>query len=132
MSVNYAILPSRIKAVFIDTLVLIAAMYAISELFNLLGDISNVIRVIAFMVVFLFYDPFFTSQYGGTIGHSFCKISVRREDDIKKTISFPMALVRYLLKTILGWYSLLTVTGNEKKKAVHDIIVKSVVIEIEE
>ena len=130
MKVEYAILPRRVKAVFVDTIILVAAMYAVSEVFNLLGETPNAIRIIAFLVIFLCYDPFFTSQYGGTIGHSFSKISVRTENDINKTISFPVAVVRYILKAILGWYSLLTVTGNKKKKAVHDFVAKSVVIEV--
>ena len=46
-----------------------------------------------------------------------------------KNISFPFALVRYLLKMFLGWISLLTITANDKKKAIHDFVAKSVVIE---
>ena len=127
---QYAILPSRVKAVIIDSLLLIAAMYGISELFSLLDNVSNTIKIVSFIFIFLVYDPFFTSSFGGTIGHSYSKITVRREDDPTRNISFPAAIIRYLLKVFLGWFSLLTVTGNEKKKAMHDFVAKSVVLEI--
>ncbi|MCB0456661.1 MAG: RDD family protein, partial [Flavobacteriaceae bacterium] len=68
--------------------------------------------------------------YGGTIGHSYSGIGVRRDDDSDKNISLPSAIVRFIIKLLLGWISLLTVTGNEKRKAIHDFIVKSVVLEI--
>ena len=76
----------------------------------------------------LLYDPFFTSHYGGTIGHSFSKITVRKDIDRENHIGFTSALLRFIIKISLGWFSLLTVTGNKKKKAIHDFVVNSVVI----
>jgi len=40
-------------------------------------------------------------------------------------------LVRFLAKVGLGWLSLLTVTGNEKKMAIHDYLAQSVVLSVE-
>ncbi len=78
--------------------------------------------------MFILYDPFFTGQFGGTIVHSYSNITVRKDVDRERFISFPSALIRFVLKFSLGWVSLLTVTGNEKKKALHDFIAKSVVL----
>lgn len=129
MTVNYAILPSRIKAAVIDGVAVIAAMYAVSEILALFESVPTYMRIAAFIVIFVVYDPFFTSVFGGTIGHSYSKITVRKESDLKKHISFPAAVIRFILKALLGWLSLLTVTGDAKKKAIHDIAVKSVVVE---
>lgn len=129
MEKTYAILPYRIKAAFIDAVVMIAFMYGISELFGLFDQVPNVARVVAAIFIFLLYDPLFTSIYGGTIGHSFAKIEVKRQEDNTKNISFPAAILRFLCKAFLGWISLLTVTGNDKKQALHDLLVKSVVLE---
>lgn len=130
MNVQYAILPSRVKAVVIDSIVLIAAMYGISEVLSLFEEVSDTMRIVSFILIFSFYDPFFTSRFGGTIGHSYSKINVKRENNLSRNISFPVAVIRYLLKTFLGCVSLLTVTGNDKKKAIHDFVAKSVVVEI--
>jgi uncharacterized RDD family membrane protein YckC len=129
MEKTYAILPYRIKAAFIDSVVMIALMYGISELFGLFEQVPDIARAIAAIFIFLLYDPLFTSIYGGTIGHSFSGIEVKQQEDITKNISFPAAIARFLCKALLGWISLLTVTGNEKKQALHDLLVKSVVLE---
>ena len=128
MNEKYAILPDRIKAAIIDAII-IAAMYAVSELFNLFDIVPNVVRIVTALFLFILYDPLFTSQYGGTIGHSYSGISVKKDNDTTKNISFPFAFIRFILKAFLGWLSLLTVTGNEKKKAIHDFVANSVVLE---
>ncbi|GAB5399937.1 MAG: hypothetical protein Aureis2KO_15220 [Aureisphaera sp.] len=126
---TYANLPSRVKAAFIDAVVLIGAMYAITELFNLFGEIPTWLRILAWVSIFILYEPLLVSIYGGTMGHSYSKITVRREADSEKKIGFVMAVLRFVVKFFLGWISLLTVTGTEKKQAIHDHIVKSVVLE---
>ncbi len=127
--VKYASVKPRIKAVFIDSFIIMGSMYLVSELFALFGFIPNFIKIIVFVAIFLLYDPLMTSFKGGTIGHSLSNISVRRDGDTEKFISFPSALIRFILKSLLGWISLLTVTGNEKRKAIHDAAANSVVIE---
>lgn len=127
MIVKYAILPTRVKAVIIDSLIIVAAMYFISEVLDLFENVAVLIKMLCFALILL-YDPIFTSLYGGTIGHSFCNISVKKESDLSENISFPLAVLRYLIKTSLGWISLISVTANDKRKAVHDFLAKSVVI----
>ncbi len=129
MKKKYAILPDRVKAAVIDGIVIIAAMYIISEILNLFENVPNFVRIIAAIILFILYDPFFTSKYGGTIGHSYSNISVKNDSDVSKNISFPIAILRFVLKASLGWLSLLTVTSNNKKKAIHDLAVNSVVLE---
>lgn len=131
MTNQYAILPDRVKAVVIDSIILIAAMYLISEIFAQFDEVPQYIRITAFVLISIVYDPFFTSTWGGTIGHSYSNISVRKEVDQSKNISFFSALIRFILKSTLGWISLLTTGTNEKKKAIHDFAAGSVVIEID-
>lgn len=88
MTFNYAILPSRVKAAFIDSLILVASMYALSELLALFESVPDFVRMMAFVVIFIVYDPFFASTFGGTIGHSYSKITVRKESDMKKIFHF--------------------------------------------
>ncbi len=127
--ITYANLSVRVKAAIIDSLLLIGFIIAISELFDLFEAVPDTLRMVAFIFAFILYDPLFTSIYGGTIGHSFSGIGVRSESDVEKKIPFPMALMRFLVKVLLGWISLVTITGNKKKKAIHDYVAKSVVVE---
>lgn len=128
MKNEYAILPDRIKAAVIDAILLIAAMYAASEILNLFDNVPNFVRISIAAILFILYDPFFTSRFGGTIGHSYSNITVKKDLDRNRNIGFPAALLRFVLKATLGWISLLTVTGNEKRKAIHDFAVNSVVL----
>ncbi|MCL6267925.1 RDD family protein [Flagellimonas myxillae] len=127
---DYAILPNRIKAVVIDAIILICAMYLISELFASFEHVPNYARIVAFVLIAILYDPIFTSAFGGTIGHSYGGITVRRESDPGKHILFPLAIVRFLVKTLFGWLSLLTVTSSDKKQALHDLVVGSIVLDV--
>ena len=124
----YGSLLNRIKAVFIDAIVLgglgLLATFVLSKFDNP----PDYARAIAFLFVFVLYDPLFTSFTGGTIGHHFIGIKVRRDKDPDKKIIFPLALIRFIIKAIFGWVSLLTVTGNSQKKALHDIVAGSVVL----
>lgn len=131
METTYANLPTRIKAAFIDAVVLIGAMYAVTEIFNLLGEVPTWVRTLAWISIFLLYESLLVSIYGGTMGHSYSKITVRSATDDKKKINFLWAVLRFVVKFFLGWISLLTVTGTEKKQAIHDHVVNSVVLEEE-
>ncbi|WP_047417003.1 RDD family protein [Cellulophaga sp. Hel_I_12] len=128
MQVSYAVLPERVKAAIIDSIVLIVMMYAVSELFGVFETVPDSFRILAFISIFILYDPILTSIYGGTIGHSFSKILVKSAKNPLKNISFPLAIIRFIIKFFLGWLSLLTVTSNEKRKALHDFAVNSIVI----
>lgn len=57
-------------------------------------------------------------------------LRVKNESNEEKNILFHKAILRYLVKSSLGWISLLTVSGNKKKKAIHDKVAGSVVIYI--
>ncbi|WP_263649779.1 RDD family protein [Rasiella rasia] len=125
----YANLPQRIKAACIDAVVLIALMYAASEILSLFENVSNWIRIVIALFLFVLYEPLLVSIYGETIGHFYSKISVEKDGQSGKKISFTRALARFICKFLLGWISLLTVTGSDKKQAIHDHVANSVVVE---
>jgi uncharacterized RDD family membrane protein YckC len=91
-------------------------------------NLVDSVRIGTFIFIFFLYDPLFTSVFGGTIGHMMMGMRVKRENDETKNILFPMAIVRFAVKAVLGWISLLTVLGNEKRKAIHDYLIRSVVV----
>ncbi|WP_412987915.1 RDD family protein [Pontimicrobium sp. IMCC45349] len=125
---KFAAIKDRIQAAIIDSIIIIIAIFLVSELFTQFESVSKLVKIIAFLIIFILYDPLLTSINGGTIGHSLSKITVRKEGDLNKNISFPLAVIRFILKALLGWVSLITISGNEKKKAIHDFVANSVVI----
>lgn len=125
---SYAGIFDRVKAVIIDSIILIILMYVTTDLLSLFDNVPNSARIIAFVCIFCLYDPMLTSVFGGTIGHKLSGIRVKQEEHPEKNIPFLLALLRYITKASLGWISLLTVSGHEKKKAIHDAIAGSVVV----
>lgn len=129
---NYAGVSLRIKAIVVDTIVLVIFMVLTTFILSQFQTVSDGVRMFAFIFIFLLYDPIFTSTFGGTIGHMMLGIKVKRESDENKNIPIHFAIIRYIIKAFLGIISLLTVSGNAKSKAIHDYIVGSVVLIDEE
>lgn len=125
---KYTGVMERIKAIIVDNLVIVGFIFLITNIFSNFENVPNNARIMAFVFVFLLYDPLFTSVFGGTIGHMIIGIRVKREANEKKNILFPLAIIRYVVKVLLGWISLLTVSSNEKNKAIHDYVVGSVTL----
>lgn len=132
MKIKHALLPDRVKALVIDSIVIVGLMFAASEVLTFFDEVSIYIKVIIFVFAFIIYEPLFVSMYGQTIGHSYSKIKVVKDDNsFKNKISFPAALIRYFMKAVLGWISLLTVSTNEKKQALHDLMIGTIVLKTE-
>lgn len=118
----------RLKAVLTDSLVIVGLMILIGTIFSNFKNVPESLRMFAFIFVFGLYDPIFTSLFGGTIGHRVMGLRIKRDDNSNKNIPFLNAVLRYFFKVFLGFISLLTVSNNEKGKAIHDIVAKSVVV----
>lgn len=125
----YAHLFTRVKAAFIDSIAFVILIYSATEVFNLIENVPNYVRIVTFLSVFVLYEPILISIYGATAGHFFNDIVVKRESDETKNVIFIYALGRFLTKVLLGWISLLTVNGDSKMKAIHDYVGKSVVLQ---
>ena len=129
MKIVYATLQSRIKAAVIDGIILIVLMYSTTEILKYFEDVPSSLRMYLFILFFIFYEPILVSIFGSTAGHYYSDIKVKRANNMNKNMIFPLALLRFILKYVLGWLSLLTVTSTEKRQAIHDKVVNSVVIE---
>lgn len=125
---NFPGVSERVKAAVTDSIILVGFMMTTAYIFSTFAHVPDIVRIVAFVFIFVLYDPIFTSTFGGTIGHFIMGIRVKRVSDQEKNILFPFAIIRFIVKAFLGWISLLTVSGNEKRKAIHDSIVGSVVV----
>lgn len=130
MFLEYGKLMDRLKAVMIDGIIIIGLGFLATKVTSSFEMVPDTVRIILFVSIFILYDPLFTSIAGGTLGHLIIGLRVRMEKNEKRKISFPKALIRFILKVALGWVSLLTVTGNAKKQAIHDSAAGSVIVKI--
>lgn len=125
---TYPGVTDRIKAVAVDTFILVLFMFIASIIFSKIENVNENYRIAAFVFIFGIYDPLFTSLFGGTLGHISMGIKVKRLENHKKNVFFPVAFIRFLMKVILGWLSLVTLGNNDKNQAIHDLAVHSVVL----
>lgn len=119
---------SRAKAGVIDVVFIIVMMIGVAKVVALTDNVSDELRAAAFIFIFFLYDPLFTSLFGGTIGHMISGITVRRESNPKQKVIFPLAILRFIIKSSLGLLSLLIVFRNPKRRAIHDFVSRSVVV----
>ncbi|MBR9919743.1 MAG: RDD family protein [Bacteroidetes bacterium] len=125
---SYPAIIDRIKAAFFDSLFLVLVIYILSLTTQNIQIESNAFRIIGIGFILLMYDPLFTHFSGGTIGHHFTGIRVKQEKNPNLNITLPKAILRFILKASLGWISLLTVSGDSAKRAIHDKAIGSVVV----
>jgi len=130
--IKYVGVGDRVKAVITDSVVLIGMIIGLTYVFDSFENVPESAKMIAFAFVFFLYDPLFTTFFGGTLGHLGNGLRVRRESSINEKILIHSALIRFIVKALLGWISLLTISKSEKKKAIHDSVVGSVVVYVKQ
>lgn len=126
--INYPGVSDRIKAAVTDSFIMIGFMFIAAYSFSQFEDLPDKVRAITFIFIFGLYDPNFTSLFGGTLGHMAMNLRVRRKDNNEKNINFFKAIIRFIVKLILGIISLLTVGTNKKHLAIHDQMAGSIVV----
>ena len=128
MSDRYTSLFPRVKAAFLDAVLMILFMYVSSELLAEFETVPNYVRVILFVFIVILYEPLLVSLWGKTLGHHKMDICVRKEENLNQKIGFPNDLLRYTIKILLGWLSFITITNSDKHQAIHDRMAKSVML----
>lgn len=123
---EYPSILDRIKSTTIDTIIIIGFMYLASEILNTFENIPNYFRMIVFIGIWL-YEPILTS-FGATIGNDKMEIRVRSNSDYSKRINFFQAVIRFVIKILLGWLSFITVFSSKKSRTIHDYLSGSVMI----
>jgi uncharacterized RDD family membrane protein YckC len=125
---KYPEIVERIKAMFIDTFVMVIFIYLFTFIFGQFDQVNTSIKIITFIFIYILIDPIFTSLFGGTIGHFIVGIRVKNVSDENKNIKFHIAIIRFLAKVFLGAISFIVVSQNEKRRAIHDFISGSIVL----
>lgn len=85
---NYTFPPlvKRVKALFIDSLVMLVIFFIAYSIIQAIGDAPGWLRGFIIIFMFFLYDPLFVAFLGGTLGHHAMKIRIRRINDPEKKI----------------------------------------------
>src|SRR5262245_476815 len=124
---TYPTLFRRYLGSLLDTLIVLSALIGGGLLIADVGPRLTWLRGAWLGFVLFGYEPLFTSL-GATFGQTVLRYRVRRVDDRTRKISFPAAVLRYIVKVLLGAVSFFTMGFNPKQQAIHDMAVGSIVI----
>ncbi|MDB4923633.1 RDD family protein [Mucilaginibacter sp.] len=104
MEDQYPPLIVRLQSIFIDTVFVIVCMMIIYLISDNFPGTPDWLRTFLFLGIFIFYEPICLT-FGCTIGNYARQIRVKKFADTGSRINFPHAIIRYLVKVLLGWIS---------------------------
>ena len=127
----YPGLKQRYLSTFIDGFVLLFVGVFGTISFQTENETAHLIRVAVLLTIIFSYEPVLTSQLC-TVGQRLVGIRVRRHSDHFRRISVFAAYLRTITKILLGGYSIFAMAFNKERRAAHDFVVRSVVIDPEQ
>lgn len=124
-------IPSRVKSTVIDGVIILVLMFLAAQIFDAVPNTPVWSKKLAFVLVLL-YEPILTSSVG-TLGQRIMNIQVIHhrkvmEEGVDVPINLFSSILRYLAKITLGWLSLITISFNDEKRAIHDILSGSLMV----
>ena len=126
--VAYASFGARLRALVIDAAVIAALLAVLVIAGDLTRDVrgtGRVFLVLLLAVVFL-YEPLQVWRYGGTIGHRKANLRVVA-DATGDNPGFGRAFARFLIKSVLGIASFVSMALTRRHQAVHDSLTRTTV-----
>jgi uncharacterized RDD family membrane protein YckC len=123
---EFPTLITRIQSSVIDFGVILIIIFVFSQLSDSI-NFPDWIRGFALLFVFILYEPSL-QILGGTIGNRIKGINVRKNQDVERKINFFQALIRFIVKVLLGWVSFLTIHNDYRKRAIHDLVAGTVML----
>jgi uncharacterized RDD family membrane protein YckC len=124
----YARAAPRLQAYLRDFLVYMAILASCIVGAVVIGsDLGTQVSVIVCAALLLLYEPVSIAVAGGTIGHLSVNLRIVRASDLGR-VSFGRALLRTLVKGVLGLWVFVAVYFTRKCQGLHDLAAGTVVI----
>jgi uncharacterized RDD family membrane protein YckC len=124
---KFPTLRERFIGVILDNVTILLCFLIVSYISNEIIEISTNVKPFIFFGLLFLYEPIMTTFFC-TVGQIFMGFRVRKINDEDSKISLVQGFARLLLKYSLGWLSFLTVTFNEKNRAIHDLVSGTIAI----
>lgn len=126
--IQYPSLAKRFQSNLVDVVTIIILMVVLSEVFSSFADLPDWVRIGSFIFLWGGYEPIFTA-FACTLGQKVVGIRVRKFGAEEKKINIVQSYLRFTVKFFLGIISFFTIGSNTQRRAIHDMISGTVVIE---
>jgi len=123
---EYPTILRRYFSSVIDGAILVVAYLMVAFALNSYGYVSAASASILLIVLFL-YEPILVSR-SCTLGQKITGIRVRSFVNRNDRIRFGIALVRSVVKFLLGIVSFFTISLSKNRRAIHDYLGNSIVV----
>jgi uncharacterized RDD family membrane protein YckC len=119
---RYAKLGVRVRAALYDWMILITGVVLCLTL-AISSDSGAAAKMIgvAGVVLFLLYEPVMVWRWGSTLGHMAGNLRIVDDRSLGNP-SLGKAALRFVVKTLLSWYSFITIMASRRLRAVHDVL----------
>lgn len=118
----------RIKASLVDIILILSVMVFSAYAIDSIGGVPDWVRIAIMVLLFIVYEPMMVSKYGGTIGHRILGVKVTKSSDTTGRLNLPVAIIRSVLKFVLGIFSVMVSYTREDNRCIHDLICDSIVV----
>lgn len=115
----------RYVAMLIDALVVWMLVFSIVRLTETAG--SETLMIVLIVIVVAAYEPLSTA-YACTLGQALMRFRVRTFEGLRR-ITIARAYGRFALKYLLGVISFLSMPVRSDRRAIHDLVSETIVIE---
>jgi uncharacterized RDD family membrane protein YckC len=131
VEIKYPRLIKRVYALLIDSVFKAALIYLFTCIFSL--ELFNWnkwswVKGTVLILIIGVYEPL-CMWLGVTLGYYMTGMKVKRFLDPTKRINLFQSICRYIVKILFGWLSCFTIGFNQQRRALHDMIGESIVIE---
>ena len=124
---NYPALVLRIRAMCLDAIVFVLLFWIVLLLIWKLQFSSTYLKVIVVAIPLILFEPLWMWMTGSTIGQHIVGIRVANIRTERNLFILP-AIVRFIVKILLGFYSVITMIVTKRRQSFHDVISNSVVL----
>jgi hypothetical protein len=124
----YPTLLRRVQTSFIDGMLVIFFWVLFFSWAETIGGLALPLKLLV-LALGLSYEPLMTSL-SATLGQRLMGIRVRQHVSRSEAVSLPKAYLRLMMKVALGWLSYLTIHSNTERRAIHDMAVGSVMLDV--
>lgn len=93
------------------------------------GERNTWMNGVIFTALAFVYEPV-CMAFGCTLGNYVMKIRVRDAYNYTLKINLLRSYLRFITKIMLGWLSFITISFTPEKRAVHDLISGTVMVEV--
>lgn len=117
----------RVQSAMIDGIIIPVTAIAAMVLMGYAGLGDGHIKVAVACFIVLLLEPVAVSVTGGTIGHHLVGLRVRRTES-DKNLNLLLALIRFVVKTILGLLVFVAILLSRRRQGLHDMAARSVIV----